>query len=153
MRPSDPLLTGADQSDSLFTIEASVALLNFKAEPGDGGTLVSWSTNPTVGPEGLAGYRLYRVPPGSGEGPGVTIGPPLIRESSYRDAGAPAGAGYRLCAVNGLQQELDKLGFETVGYGCTTCIGNSGPLHPAVEDAIKAGDLVCASVLSGNRNF
>jgi aconitate hydratase len=53
----------------------------------------------------------------------------------------------------GLQKELDQLGFETVGYGCTTCIGNSGPLHPAIEDAIKAGDLVCASVLSGNRNF
>ncbi len=55
--------------------------------------------------------------------------------------------------ATGLQTELDKLGFETVGYGCTTCIGNSGPLHPAIEDAIKQGDLVCASVLSGNRNF
>jgi aconitate hydratase len=55
--------------------------------------------------------------------------------------------------ATGLQKELDQLGFETVGYGCTTCIGNSGPLHPAIEDAIKAGDLVCASVLSGNRNF
>jgi aconitate hydratase len=53
----------------------------------------------------------------------------------------------------GLSQELDQLGFETVGYGCTTCIGNSGPLHPAIEIAIKEGDLVCASVLSGNRNF
>ncbi len=52
-----------------------------------------------------------------------------------------------------LQKELDQLGFETVGYGCTTCIGNSGPLHPAIEGAIKEGDLVCASVLSGNRNF
>ena len=52
-----------------------------------------------------------------------------------------------------LQKELDLLGFQTVGYGCTTCIGNSGPLHPAIEDAIKKGDLVCASVLSGNRNF
>jgi len=52
-----------------------------------------------------------------------------------------------------LQKELDQLGFETVGYGCTTCIGNSGPLHPAIEEAIKEGDLVCASVLSGNRNF
>lgn len=52
-----------------------------------------------------------------------------------------------------LQKELDLLGFETVGYGCTTCIGNSGPLHPAIEDAIRTGDLVCASVLSGNRNF
>jgi aconitate hydratase len=55
--------------------------------------------------------------------------------------------------ATGLQKELDQLGFETVGYGCTTCIGNSGPLHPAIEDAIKEGDLVCASVLSGNRNF
>ncbi len=53
----------------------------------------------------------------------------------------------------GLQAELDQLGFQTVGYGCTTCIGNSGPLHPAIELAIKEDDLVCASVLSGNRNF
>ncbi|MEJ6579958.1 MAG: aconitate hydratase [Akkermansiaceae bacterium] len=52
-----------------------------------------------------------------------------------------------------LQEELDQLGFQTVGYGCTTCIGNSGPLHPAIEEAIHKGDLVCASVLSGNRNF
>jgi len=55
--------------------------------------------------------------------------------------------------ATGLAQELDKLGFQTVGYGCTTCIGNSGPLHPAIEGAIKEGDLVCTSVLSGNRNF
>lgn len=52
-----------------------------------------------------------------------------------------------------LQKELDQLGFQTVGYGCTTCIGNSGPLHPAIEGAIKEGSLVVASVLSGNRNF
>jgi len=55
--------------------------------------------------------------------------------------------------ATGLTKELDQLGFETVGYGCTTCIGNSGPLHPAIEGAIKEGNLVCASVLSGNRNF
>jgi aconitate hydratase len=53
----------------------------------------------------------------------------------------------------GLAQYLDKLGFQTVGYGCTTCIGNSGPLHPAIEDAIVKNNLVAASVLSGNRNF
>ncbi len=52
-----------------------------------------------------------------------------------------------------LQKELDELGFQTVGYGCTTCIGNAGPLHPVIDGAIKEGDLVCASVLSGNRNF
>jgi aconitate hydratase len=53
----------------------------------------------------------------------------------------------------GLQTYLDALGFQTVGYGCTTCIGNSGPLHPALEEAINKNDLVAASVLSGNRNF
>ncbi len=53
----------------------------------------------------------------------------------------------------GLQPYLDKLGFQTVGYGCTTCIGNSGPLHPSLEKAILDHDLVAASVLSGNRNF
>jgi len=56
-------------------------------------------------------------------------------------------------AATGLQPYLDQLGFNLVGYGCTTCIGNSGPLHAAVEDAITKNDLVAASVLSGNRNF
>jgi aconitate hydratase len=53
----------------------------------------------------------------------------------------------------GLQKYLDQLGFNLVGYGCTTCIGNSGPLHPKIEKAINDFDLVAASVLSGNRNF
>jgi aconitate hydratase len=53
----------------------------------------------------------------------------------------------------GLTPYLNKLRFNTVGYGCTTCIGNSGPLDPAIEDAVVKNDLVTASVLSGNRNF
>jgi len=53
----------------------------------------------------------------------------------------------------GLQKYLDQLGFNLVGYGCTTCIGNSGPLHPNIEKAINNYDLIAASVLSGNRNF
>ena len=53
----------------------------------------------------------------------------------------------------GLTADLDKLGFATVGYGCTTCIGNSGPIDSGIEAAIKQGKLVAASVLSGNRNF
>ncbi len=53
----------------------------------------------------------------------------------------------------GLQTYLDQLGFNIVGYGCTTCIGNSGPLNPKIETAIANNDLVAASVLSGNRNF
>jgi len=54
---------------------------------------------------------------------------------------------------SGLDHDLDALGFETVGYGCTTCIGNSGPLPEAVAKAVTEGDLVAAAVLSGNRNF
>lgn len=53
----------------------------------------------------------------------------------------------------GLTEYMDILGFNLVGYGCTTCIGNSGPLPEAVENAVKEGDLVVAGVLSGNRNF
>ena len=53
----------------------------------------------------------------------------------------------------GLQEYLDKLGFNLVGYGCTTCIGNSGPLDPNIEQVVTNHDLIAASVLSGNRNF
>ena len=53
----------------------------------------------------------------------------------------------------GLQSYLDQLGFNTVGYGCTTCIGNSGPLPEAVHDAVVEHDIIVTSVLSGNRNF
>jgi len=53
----------------------------------------------------------------------------------------------------GLQEDLDAIGFNLVGYGCTTCIGNSGPLQPEISAAISEGDLVATAVLSGNRNF
>jgi len=53
----------------------------------------------------------------------------------------------------GLAADLEAVGFYTVGYGCTTCIGNSGPLKPEITDAVKAGDVIACSVLSGNRNF
>jgi aconitate hydratase len=56
-------------------------------------------------------------------------------------------------AAAGLQEYLDKVGFNLVGYGCTTCIGNSGPLPDAVSEAIDEGDLSVCAVLSGNRNF
>ncbi|HMQ16418.1 MAG TPA: aconitate hydratase AcnA, partial [Phycisphaerae bacterium] len=54
---------------------------------------------------------------------------------------------------SGLDRALDQLGFQTVGYGCTTCIGNSGPLPEAIARAVRSGDLVVSAVLSGNRNF
>ncbi len=53
----------------------------------------------------------------------------------------------------GLQPYLDQLGFQLVGYGCTTCIGNSGPLEARIEEVVTKNDLIAASVLSGNRNF
>ena len=53
----------------------------------------------------------------------------------------------------GLQDDLDKIGFNLVGYGCTTCIGNSGPIQKELSEAVAEGDLVAVSVLSGNRNF
>jgi len=53
----------------------------------------------------------------------------------------------------GLQEDLDAIGFNLVGYGCTTCIGNSGPLQPEISSAIADNDLIATSVLSGNRNF
>ena len=55
--------------------------------------------------------------------------------------------------ASGLNEDLSALGFNTVGYGCTTCIGNSGPLDENIEAAIDAGELIVGSVLSGNRNF
>ncbi len=59
----------------------------------------------------------------------------------------------RYLEAAGVDASLDALGFQTVGYGCTTCIGNSGPLPDAITDAVAANDLVVCSVLSGNRNF
>ena len=59
----------------------------------------------------------------------------------------------RYLEAAGLVEDLEALGFHTVGYGCTTCIGNSGPLHDSIEKAIADEDLVVCSVLSGNRNF
>jgi aconitate hydratase len=53
----------------------------------------------------------------------------------------------------GLLHDLEQLGFYTVGYGCTTCIGNSGPLKPEISEAVRSADVVACSVLSGNRNF
>ena len=54
---------------------------------------------------------------------------------------------------SGLQKHLDKLGFNLVGFGCTTCIGNSGPLDENIAEAITNNDLIVSGVLSGNRNF
>jgi len=78
----------------------------------------------------------------------------LIVGSSVKNSLAP---GSRVVTEylqkTGLQEYLDQLGFNLVGYGCTTCIGNSGPLDPTIEQVLSEHDLIAASVLSGNRNF
>ena len=68
-------------------------------------------------------------------------------------AGAGLAGRHRLSAKAGLDKPLDKLGFTLAGYGCTTCIGNSGPLPEPVAKAVTEADLVAAAVISGNRNF
>ena len=86
----------------------------------------------------------------SGEGRGASIAPPsslTSHPSSLSSHPSP------LTPDPSLQQYLDALGFHTVGYGCLTCIGNSGPLPDEVADAIVKNDLTVAAVLSGNRNF
>ena len=65
--------------------------------------------------------------------------------------GSQVVAGY--LAAAGLQDDLDRLGYQLVGFGCATCIGNSGPLLPEISEAINANDLTVTAVLSGNRNF
>jgi aconitate hydratase len=76
--------------------------------------------------------------------------PPRVVKTSLAPGSRVVTEYYR---KSGLQHYLDELGFFLVGYGCTTCIGNSGPLDPMIEDAIVKNDLIGVSVLSGNRNF
>jgi aconitate hydratase A / 2-methylisocitrate dehydratase len=75
--------------------------------------------------------------------------PPFVKTSLA--PGSKAVTGYLEAA--GLMAPLEALGFSLAGYGCTTCIGNSGPLEPPIAEAVEANDLVVAAVLSGNRNF
>ena len=75
--------------------------------------------------------------------------PPTVKTSLA--PGSKAVTGY--LAAAGLMEPLEQLGFALAGYGCTTCIGNSGPLDAPVAEAVEANDLVVAAVLSGNRNF
>ncbi|MEE9164234.1 MAG: aconitase family protein, partial [Thermoplasmata archaeon] len=78
-----------------------------------------------------------------------------LRVPPYVKTSLAPGSGVVTAYLNasGLTEYLEQLGFYLVGYGCTTCIGNSGPLPPEVSEAIVSGDLVTAAVLSGNRNF
>ena len=76
--------------------------------------------------------------------------PPSYVKTSFAP-GSRVVSDYLECA--GLQKYLDEIGFNLAGYGCATCIGNSGPLEESISKVVKENDLLCASVLSGNRNF
>lgn len=78
-----------------------------------------------------------------------------LRVKPYVKTSLSPGSGVvtKYLELAGVTESLDKLGFTLAGYGCMTCIGNSGELHESVTEAITKEDLVVASVLSGNRNF
>jgi aconitate hydratase len=136
------------KAEDLGTIKADVALNGHgKATIGHGSVLIAAITsctntsNPSVMlAAGLLAKKAVER--------GLTVG------SAVKASLAP---GSRVVTdyldKTGLQPYLDKLGFNLVGYGCTTCIGNSGPLAAPIEDAVVKNNLVAASVLSGNRNF
>ncbi len=109
--PNDRLVGGFDVTDSSFTIQTSVALLSLAATAGEQGVELTWRSDPAVGPEGLAGYRVYRM---DGGALGTRIGSDLIAETRFVDAAGRAGTSYRLASVNGLGEELE-LGRVTAG--------------------------------------
>ena len=96
---------------------------------------------------GFQGAIAYVIAMAHGGGQAVIARLPGLRQQPL-DA---VGGG--VVEAADLQQHLDAIGFNLVGYGCTTCIGNSGPLPPQVATAIEEGELVASAVLSGNRNF
>ena len=135
------------KSEDLGKVKADVALTGGKSTIGHGSVLIAAITsctntsNPSVMlAAGLLAKKAVEK--------GLTV------NASVKASLAP---GSRVVTdylnATGLTPYLDKLGFNLVGYGCATCIGNSGPLHPAIEEVVVKNNLVAAAVLSGNRNF
>ena len=135
------------KAEDLAGVSASIALGGAEARVGHGSVLIAAITsctntsNPSVM---LAAGLVARKAVEAGLKPN-----PAVKASLA--PGSRVVSDY--LAQTGLQPYLDQLGFNLVGYGCTTCIGNSGPLRPEIEEAVVKNDLVAASVLSGNRNF
>jgi hypothetical protein len=153
LTPHDPAVNGSTESDSLFTIDASIVLLDLKAQPIDGGGIaLSWNTDP--GPADLAGYRIERSP-GDGH---WSVAAALVRETSWVDRTGAPGTRYRLFGVNGLGQDL-LLG-ET-GLGPIAALSAwplpfaGGSLHITFRTGGKAGGAAPAEVsifdVSGRR--
>ncbi|MEX0332320.1 MAG: aconitate hydratase AcnA [Puniceicoccaceae bacterium] len=129
-------------------------------KPGEGGTSVATEVSLTNGSVVIAAITSCT----NTSNPSVMVGAGLLAKKAVEKGltvnplvKTSLAPGSRVVTdylnQTGLQTYLDQLGFNLVGYGCTTCIGNSGPLDPQVEAAIEEGNLVTASVLSGNRNF
>jgi aconitate hydratase len=145
--PADPIVTDAPPVDSLAYRQVAIEVGGESVAIRTGSVAIAAITsctntsNPTVmvGAGLLARNAVAR---------GLTVGPTVKTSLA---PGSRAVTGYLEAA--GLMAPLEALGFALAGYGCTTCIGNSGPLDTAVAAAIEANDLVVAAVLSGNRNF
>ena len=139
-------------------------------------SLPSYSSNPTASiPVTLADGREFELKNGAvtvasitsctnTSNPSVMLGAALVAKKAYEKGLRPkpwvkttVAPGSQVVTdyyeKSGLQQYLDALGFNTVGYGCVTCIGNTGPLIPEVSKAVNEHDLAVTAVLSGNRNF
>ena len=135
-----PTLSGRDHSKS-----AAVAGANYDLDDGDVVIAAITSCTNTSNPSVLVGAGLVAR---NARARGLTVKPWV--KTSFAP-GSKVVSDY--LEAGGLQEDLDALGFNLVGYGCTTCIGNSGPLAEPISAAITDGDLTVAAVLSGNRNF
>jgi aconitate hydratase len=135
-----PTLSGRDYSKS-----AAVAGANYDLDDGDVVIAAITSCTNTSNPSVLVGAGLVAR---NARARGLTVKPWV--KTSFAP-GSKVVSDY--LEAGGLQEDLDALGFNLVGYGCTTCIGNSGPLAEPISAAIIDGELTVAAVLSGNRNF
>jgi len=147
-KPSGPEVSAIRRrSDDVDIASAHVSMNGSSDELKDGSVVIAAITsctntsNPTV----MVGAGLLAR---NAVAKGLTVGP-LVKTSMA--PGSPVVIDYLTNA--GLIEPLEKLGFFLVGFGCTTCIGNSGPLADPIANAIESDNLTCAAVLSGNRNF
>ncbi len=144
------------------------ALLQKTASEGGYGKSANDPRNPIAGTDGTIGHGDVLIAAITSctntSNPGVLIAAGLLAKKAVekglkvdpriKTSLAPGSRVVtRYLEKAGLQPALDQLGFRLVGYGCTTCIGNSGPLEPHIEEAVVSNEVVAAAVLSGNRNF
>jgi aconitate hydratase len=143
--PAQPAATGAGDRQSYRPIAITVGDREATIATGSVAIAAITSCTNTSNPTVMVGAGLLAR---NAVARGLSVGPTVKTSLA---PGSKAVTGYLEAA--GLMTPLETLGFALAGYGCTTCIGNSGPLDEAVAVAVEANDLVVAAVLSGNRNF